>query len=114
MIASEVIDLDPCKSIGQSPNSYALALSVLISMMLLISIVNFLPFCLGSCAVPRRASREYHIDRIEKQIRAVDWRLRDDWIHHDPYNIIDAFGLTYEEVMEARDLTMQKFNLKQI
>lgn len=81
--------------------------------VIVIMLVCYFPALIQcSCPVPKPA--DHHVRMIGRRIRAVDWERRDEWIHHDPYNIIDAFGLTFEEVMEARDETMQKFNLKQI
>ena len=84
-------------------------------MLMLFVILAALPFpALIQCSCPIPKSADHHAQMIGRRIRAVDWERRDEWIHHDPYNIIDAFGLTFEEVMEARDETMQKFNIKQI
>ncbi len=52
--------------------------------------------------------------QIEQQIAAVEWQSPDEWIHHDMYNIIDSFRLEYEDVEEARRLTMIKYRLTQI
>lgn len=51
---------------------------------------------------------------IESNIAAVSWQPRSEWIHHNKYNIIDAFGLDYEEVEEFRRIEMIKQSLTQI
>lgn len=54
------------------------------------------------------------VKQIEASIKAQEWQEKDGWIHHDPYNIIDAFGLEYDIVHEARREAMEKQKLTQI
>jgi hypothetical protein len=51
---------------------------------------------------------------IENNIAAVSWQARSEWIHHNKYNIIDAFGLDYEEVEEFLRIEMINQHLSQI
>lgn len=64
----------------------------------------------------RRASTyvESWLEQLQNMVKAVDWQAADDWINHDPYNVIDGFRLQFEDVMEARDETMAKYHLTQI
>lgn len=54
------------------------------------------------------------VEPLEKQIRAVEWLPRRDWINHDRFNIIDAFGLEHDEVEDIWAEQMLEQNLTQI
>jgi hypothetical protein len=62
---------------------------------------------------PTAESPEF-IRRIHRAIRALDWEPRDNWIHHDPFNVADAFHLDWDEVNEAREAAVRKLGLRQI
>jgi len=70
----------------------------------------------SSLSIPRELTDgpEQWLVRLQRMVRAADWQPVDEWINHDPFNVIDAFGLDFEDVEEARDATMAKYHLTQI
>lgn len=88
------------------------------TMNLLISLFPLvLPLLFAAIQIRERTptieSPEF-IKRIHRAIRALDWEPKDNWIHHDPFNVADAFHLDWDEVNEAREAAVKKFGLRQI
>lgn len=51
---------------------------------------------------------------IEKGIQAANWQPKSQWIHHNEFNIVDAFELDFDLVHEAREEAKISQNLIQI
>lgn len=85
--------------------------------MKLVLLVVLSPLCYAAITIRERTrtieSPDF-IKRIHRGIKALDWEPKDNWIHHDPFNVADGFHLEWDEVMEARDATIKKYGLRQI
>lgn len=90
-------------------------------MLLLLFTLLYQAYCLHASGLQERALKRGLSDGelrtlryIEGGIEALDWQPKAHWIHHNEFNIIDAFGLDYDLVHEAREEAMAAQHLTQI